>query len=165
MDDDLPGQYRSALLSYLADQHESTLNRSYEIGRQALSSRMGILDVLNVHHEVIFDLLRENRASEPEKLVELGKCFLAECLSPFEMMRMSNRETTAALRRLNEMLEAQARRIAHDLHDEFAQLLATVYLELAEINRQSTSDSIHTLVEQITSHLDMARDHLRRLSH
>jgi signal transduction histidine kinase len=81
------------------------------------------------------------------------------------MMRMSNRETTAALRRLNEMLEAQARRIAHDLHDEFAQLLATVYLELAEINRQSTSDSIHTLVEQITSHLDMARDHLRRLSH
>ena len=43
------------------------------------------------------------------------------------------KQAEQALRRLNARLEEEARRIAHALHDEAGQLLASVYLAVAEI--------------------------------
>lgn len=63
-----------------------------------------------------------------------------------------------------EAQEVAARRIAHRLHDESAQLLATVYLGLADIARDcpdSTSQKIDLVVRQ----LDEVREQLRGLSH
>lgn len=63
-----------------------------------------------------------------------------------------------------EAQEEAARRIAHRLHDESAQLLATVYLGLADIARDcpdSTSQKIDLVVRQ----LDEVREQLRGLSH
>jgi signal transduction histidine kinase len=162
---EISARYHDALLSYLTDQHETHLLNCYEIGRFALSSSMGILDVLNMHNEVMNALVRENTPADPGKFSELGMSFLLECLSPFEMMHKGDREANAALRRLNDLLEAQARRIAHDLHDEFAQMLATVYLSLAEISRQPVSELILSIVSRITTQLDLVREQMRRLSH
>ncbi len=44
------------------------------------------------------------------------------------------RNAESALRHLNNHLEDKAKRIAHGLHDEAGQLLATVYLRVAEIS-------------------------------
>jgi signal transduction histidine kinase len=86
-------------------------------------------------------------------------------MAPFEMMQIGHREANAALRRLNNILEDEAKRIAHTLHDEAAQLLASVYLELAEIQRLQPTEAIRDRTERISTQLDMVSDQLRRLSH
>jgi hypothetical protein len=60
-----------------------------------------------------------------------ARAFFMESRSPFEMTHRGYREANAALRRLNERLDEEAQRIAHALHDEAAQLLATVHVALA----------------------------------
>jgi signal transduction histidine kinase len=69
-----------------------------------------------------------------------------------------------ALRGLNARLEEQARRIAHALHDEAGQLLASVYLAVAEIARGLPTPA-RERIEQLSGLLDQVAEQLRRLSH
>ena len=70
----------------------------------------------------------------------------------------------AALRRLNETLEEEAKRIAHALHDEAGQLLASVYIALEGVARDVAPTASHRL-KAVTVLLDQIEVHLRRLSH
>lgn len=63
-----------------------------------------------------------------------------------------------------EAQEEAARRIAHRLHDESAQMLATVYLGLADIARDCP-DSTARKIERVVGQLDEVREQLRGLSH
>jgi len=67
------------------------------------------------------------------------------------------------LRRLNERLEEEARRIAHALHDEAAQMLVSVYLALAEVATQVPA--AREQLDRISKLLDHVTEHLRNLSH
>lgn len=74
------------------------------------------------------------------------------------------RNAESALRHLNNHLEDKAKRIAHALHDEAGQLLATVYLRVAEISGElpplgrRRMDELRTLLDQVD-------DQLRRLAY
>lgn len=159
---DLQGEYREALRDYLAGGGEAALHKAYELGRQALASGFGLLGLVDIHQAAASELLQSGAGPDAQR--STGR-FLLESLSPFEMMQLGNQESNAALRRLNEILEEEARRIAHVLHDEAAQLLASVYLELAEIQREAPPPAVCTRVERITSHLHLVREQLRQLSH
>lgn len=63
-----------------------------------------------------------------------------------------------------EAQEEAARRIALTLHDESAQMLATVYLGLANIARDCP-DSTARKIELVVGQLDKVREQLRGLSH
>lgn len=164
---DLAALYREALQDYIDDGGEAPLHRAYELGRQALTSGIGLLGLVDIHQTAAGELLTQ-RPTDPSlvarKLRAAGH-FLLESLSPFEMLQLGHQESNAALRRLNEILEEEARRIAHTLHDEAAQLLASVYLELAEILHEGPPGAVRTRVERISTHLDQVREQLRRLSH
>ncbi len=69
-----------------------------------------------------------------------------------------------AMRRLNEALEEEAKRIAHALHDEAGQVLASVYLAVAEVARDLPSPAAERL-SRIWDLLDQVDEQLRRLSH
>jgi PAS domain S-box-containing protein len=69
-----------------------------------------------------------------------------------------------ALHRLNVGLEEEARRIAHALHDQAGQLLASVYLAIAEIADELPPDARETL-QRISTPLDQVAEQLRHLSH
>jgi two-component system sensor histidine kinase UhpB len=69
-----------------------------------------------------------------------------------------------ALRRLNQTLEDEAKRIAHALHDEAGQLLASVYIALEGITRDLPSSAGQRLKE-VKALLDQIEVQLRRLSH
>ncbi|MBI3029578.1 MAG: PAS domain S-box protein [Candidatus Rokubacteria bacterium] len=69
-----------------------------------------------------------------------------------------------ALRRLNESLEEEARRIAHALHDEAGQLLASVYLALEELARE-IPPAAGGRIKEIRKRLHVMEEQLRRLSH
>lgn len=166
--EDFSRRYRESLRNYLARGDEQSLHQAYELGRSALESGYGLLELVNLHYTVAADLMGENPcpAAEAARKTAVAGRFLVESLSPFEVLQLSNREANAALKRLNAILEEEAKRIAHVLHDEAAQLLASVYLELAEILRDAPSlPAVHTRVERITAHLDQVREQLRHLSH
>ena len=59
-----------------------------------------------------------------------------EALSPFEIVHRGYQESNAALRRVNEALESEARRIAHALHDEVGPLLVSVHMALHGLDEQ-----------------------------
>lgn len=162
----LQDEYREALRDYLNGGGETALNKAYELGRQALASGIGLMGLVDIHQVAAAEVLSARDAAPTASgLQRSAGRFLMESLSPFEMMQVGNQESSAALRRLNEILEEEARRIAHVLHDEAAQLLASVYLELAEIQRETPPPAVRARVDRITSHLDQVREQLRRLSH
>src|SRR5579859_6074936 len=143
--------YRLALDDYVVAGGEAPLHRAYEIGRQMLGSGYGLLALVNTHQYAVLDLLRKQPAdpSAVARLMRAASNFLLESLSPFEMLRLGSQESNAALRRLNGILEEEARRIAHTLHEESAQILASTYLELAEILREAPPAQIRARVECI----------------
>jgi two-component system sensor histidine kinase UhpB len=75
-----------------------------------------------------------------------------------------NREANARLREMNKLLEAEAVRIAHALHDQAATLLATVQLDVADIARSPGKPSPEQIA-RITAHVEELHRQLRRLSH
>jgi signal transduction histidine kinase len=74
------------------------------------------------------------------------------------------REANEALRRQNELLEEEARRIAHEVHDSSAQLLASVHAELDRIIGESPAGP-RVRLERMRGLLDGVEGDLRRLAH
>ena len=68
-----------------------------------------------------------------------------------------------ALRRLNSALEEKARRIAHALHDEAGQLLASVYFKLSDIEREPAA--VRARLGELRDLLDQVDREIRTLSH
>lgn len=66
--------------------------------------------------------------------------------------------------RLADVQEEVAKRIAQRLHDESAQMLAVVYMELAEIAHQSP-EALGRKINGVVEHLDVLKEQLRQLSH
>jgi two-component system NarL family sensor kinase len=72
--------------------------------------------------------------------------------------------TGAALRRLNEALERQARDMSQALHDESGQLLTSAYIALAHAKRELPPSAAEQL-DVVKAHLDGVEEQLRRLAH
>ena len=158
-------EYKSALEEYLASPGEAGLRSAYEAGRAALADGQSLLDLAARHQTALAEILectalRENR----ERLPPAAAAFFAEYLSPYEMALRGFREANATLRRMNDTLEQETRRIAHALHDEAGQLLISVRIALAEISDVADPVVRHHLSD-ITGLLDQVEEHLRRFSH
>src|SRR5262249_21253082 len=127
-------QYAAALREHLAGGGEGVLRRAYELGREAMADGLGVLEMAVLLHRAQLAAGPPGRtlADRTQRAAAMEEFFL-ECLSPFEMAHRGVWEANSALRRLNEMLEEVAKRIAHSLHDEAGQLLASVYVALEEL--------------------------------
>jgi Phosphoserine phosphatase RsbU, N-terminal domain len=78
--------YAAAFLGYLARRDESGLRAAYELGRNAVSDPIGLLNLVHVHHEVLVDVLRTART--PEEVQDTGNAaaaFLIDALTSFQM--------------------------------------------------------------------------------
>jgi signal transduction histidine kinase/CheY-like chemotaxis protein len=97
-----------ALRQYLAGAEEEARLRAYELARDAMADRVGVLGVVADHQEALAILL--TRASTPEESVRAAKAsaeLLAEGLGPFEMAYRGFEEANASLLRVNADLERQ----------------------------------------------------------
>lgn len=79
--------YEVGFLRYLGRRDETALLAAYELGRSGLTSGISLLDVVQVHHGVLVDALRDARGRELEDVAEAAAAFLTEALAPFEMTR------------------------------------------------------------------------------
>ncbi len=158
----LAERYWEILQEYLEDNSESSLNRAYELSRQALVEGYGVLEMGAIHHEALRRLLEEYRV--PPALLKAAGNFLCESLSPFEMSHRGASDGTRALRHVNEVLEAELKRIAHAIHDEAGQLLATVHIAIADIVADLPPQTRARFVE-VDHLLRKMEVELRNLSH
>jgi len=160
----LQEEYTSALKSYLSQPAEDGLHRAYAIGRRALAEESGPLEMAMLHHEALISVMPKAFDEQTMQVLKEAKNFFVESLTPFEMAYRGFHDATSALRRLNEKLEEEAKRIAHSIHDEAGQFLACVHIALEEVARELPPNCRKHL-EEIRQLLNQVEGQLRRLSH
>jgi hypothetical protein len=96
---DFRRDYTPAFLSYLAREDEAGRRAAYELGRRAMSRRVGLLGLVTVHNQVFLDVLRQERTAESSvQLAQAASTFLVEALAPFEMTQRGFMEGEARVR-------------------------------------------------------------------
>lgn len=159
------GEYAVLLREYATRGGEAVRGRAYELGRRAIAEGKSLLEVVQLHHQVLSQLFNsfDDKKSQ-ETLLQAGADFLSECISPYEMAQRGFQDAVKALRQLNETLEEEIKRIAYSVHDEAGQLLVAVHLALADVARELPQAQQAKLV-QIETLLNEVEKHLRRYSH
>jgi two-component system sensor histidine kinase UhpB len=163
--DKLEEQYTTALRAFLLVGGEVGLQQAYELGRQALAQGLGVLEMAGIYHKALSAVLSQAPSSEEHaRMFETGQSFFMESLSAFEMAHRGFKEANIVLRGLNQKLEDEAKRIAHALHDEAGQLLASVYIALEEVSVNLSVEDRASL-QTVKGLLDQIEAQLRRISH
>jgi hypothetical protein len=121
--------YASALGDYLGEPSERLLRTAYELGREAVSRRLSVLDLVLAHQEALEAIVR----LAPERLdagrvTQAGGDFLLESLSSFEMLQRGLGEAREAAR-LERRQSELSRRLSTFLADASLALEASDSLE------------------------------------
>ena len=85
--DDLTRNYRAAFLGYLCRREEAALLRGYELGRSAVADGLSLLDLVQVHHEVLLEVLQQTPREGLPGVATAAAEFLMEVLATPEMAR------------------------------------------------------------------------------
>jgi hypothetical protein len=131
--------YASAIVAYLAGGDEAPRRKAYELGREAVASGLGLMDVADAHHDAILAALGAGVPAEAATRAA-GDLFL-ETLSAFEMLRRGvgeaheeaerGRRHAAILRQLSNFLaDASLAVSSEDATHEILHLLAEQAREL-----------------------------------
>jgi signal transduction histidine kinase len=162
---ELDVRYRGTLREYLAHPDEALLERAYGLGREALASGRGVLDMAAMHSQAVATVFASSQATaDRQQLIEALERFFIEAISPFEIAHRSFRDANLVLHRLNDVLENQAKRIAYALHAEASQLVASVHLALADVATRLPAERVRE-IQSVRGLLDQIEDRIRRISH
>jgi hypothetical protein len=82
---DLRRNYRAAFLQYLPRREEAALHKAYEIGRSAVADGVSLLELAQIHHDVLLEVLRDTRAEELPGIAEAASELLLEVLATYHM--------------------------------------------------------------------------------
>lgn len=158
-------RYRGMLREYLVRPDEALLEGAYGLGREALASGRGVLDMATMHSQAVAAVLASSEAT-CDREQESGALdrFFVEAISPFEIAHRGFRDANLVLHRLNDVLENQAKRIAYALHAEASQLVASVHLALADVATRLPPERVRE-IQSVRGMLDQIEDRIRRISH
>ena len=102
----LSRQYAATLRRYLVRQEEAFLQQAYELGRKAIASGLGVLDMARIHQHALTSGLRSAHwAGNKTPAFHAAEVFFLEALSPFEVTHRGFREANLELHLLNVELE------------------------------------------------------------
>ena len=78
--------YAPLMLRHLTHRDESGLTSAYELGREAMSQSVGMLDLIRVHNEVFLGVLATARdVDEARDLAQAASMLLIDFVAAFEM--------------------------------------------------------------------------------
>jgi phosphoserine phosphatase RsbU-like protein len=141
-DSGFPHRYRRSLRAFVDDRSERRLKAAYELGRAAVQSGLGVLDVAAEHTRALLAIAESRPASEATGIIEAAGDFLVEALAAFEMVQRGADEA-----RLAAFRERRRARMLHELSSLFAdasvaasapEAAAEVAQLVAEITREAT---------------------------
>ena len=140
---DLRRSYASGLQAYLGEPNERTLHAAYELGREAVTRELDVLDLALAHHEALATALRAADADDLERLIRCAGEFLLDSLSAFEMIRRAYAEAREAavlerrqasmLRQLSNLLADAS--LALDTSGSLDEMLRLVAEQARELTR------------------------------
>lgn len=144
---------------------EDALRAACELAQRAMREGLGVVEVSELHQQALSRAFeRPSSRRDPARTVRIATTFFVESLLPLEEAQRAFRESNANLRRLNERREEETKRIAHAIHAEPGQLLASAAIALERVARDLPDQARERLTE-ITVLLDEIHGQLRRLSH
>ncbi|HEY3129017.1 MAG TPA: ATP-binding protein [Acidobacteriota bacterium] len=163
--DELADRYQAALQEHLATEGERSLQRACQLGRSAFANGWGVLEMAALHHKALASVLpSELTPVKKARILKAAADFFLESLVSFEMSHRGFCEANTALRRMNERLEEEAKRIAHALHDDVGQLVALVHIALQGVISE-LPPSAQPPVKEVVGMLDQIEERVRCLSH
>jgi len=160
----LTQQLEQALGAWVEYGDEADLARAQDIGRAAQAQAWSISRLVTMHGLALRAVFGRLSGQAPEERLRRSEAFLAAALSCYDMTHLGYRDAISASRLLNEVLEQEARRIAHALHDEAGQLLVSVHLAVANFGR-GLGQEHQAGIGEIQDLLGQVEKQLRRLSH
>jgi hypothetical protein len=121
--------YASALGDYVREPNERLLRTAYELGREAVSRRLSVLDLVLAHQEALESIVSGAPGPlDARKLTRAGGDFLLEGLSSFEMVQRGLGEAREAAR-LERRQAEMSRQLSTFLADTSLALEASDSLE------------------------------------
>ena len=88
--------YAPVFLQYLSERSERGRKAAYELGRRAISQQLSVLEIAQIHHTVLLDVLRTHRSPhELEQIAEAASELLVETLAVFELTQRGFMELRA----------------------------------------------------------------------
>jgi Phosphoserine phosphatase RsbU, N-terminal domain len=83
--DDLRRDYAAAFLRYLARREEASLHAGYKLGRAAVESQLSLLQLAQVHHDILLEALQHDSAADVSAVATAASEFFLEVLATFDM--------------------------------------------------------------------------------
>jgi signal transduction histidine kinase len=150
--------YARHLAAYVSTPDESILHHAYELGRQAVSDGVSVLDMAILHHNALQQISASRSSATQLNYIEKAALFFTESLSPFEMLLRRYRESNVSLLAERKMIEQQLRQIqkmeaigqltggiAHDFNNLLGIIIGNIEL-LLESAQGDQAEFIHEVM-------------------
>jgi signal transduction histidine kinase len=156
---ELLGPYSEALRAYLEGAQNAALLQARELGNRALMSGLCAAEMCAIHHESLRGIgipvtSGAQQLAERSDSMTAAATFLAESLMAFSVDQQELRLLNTALRRQNDRLEGELRRVSRIVYDEALQLVSATRLMLAGAHLEpppAVWNLLERLEEQLTS--------------
>jgi Phosphoserine phosphatase RsbU, N-terminal domain len=136
-------RYAAALAQHLHDRNERSLHAAYELGREAVTLEVTLLDVAAAHHDVLREAIEAAQHDDTAELVAKSGDFLVETLAAYEMVHRgvpevqnaaeADRRKIDLLRHLSGFLADSSLAVADEMAvRELLQLVAEHALEIVD---------------------------------
>lgn len=127
---ELTEHYSTALRAYCTGGGEAALLRAYQLGRNAVSADVSVLEIATLHQEALVSALLEMLAlEESARIAQRASEFFAECLAPFELTHRGVEEAHATMCDLNQGLERRLNAVLQDFESAQDELLEQKRME------------------------------------
>lgn len=166
--------YALLLRRWSSGRTEESLELAYSLGRQAFLQGVGIVRLMDIHHEALASLVADAaNGAEAERTVRDAGIVSAECVSVFEMILRGFEESNtvlkaanAKLEEANEELDAFGYAVSHDLRAQVRTIdgYCSVLAELAAPRLDAESLAHLRVVQAATRRMGEIVEDLLRLS-
>ncbi len=95
-------EYQRGLADYLRHRSEVLLSEAARLGRLAMSEKLGVLDMIMIHHAVLAEQLASRGPEDTKESISSSALFLCEALSSFEMAHRGFQDASQTIMRMTQ---------------------------------------------------------------